>query len=295
MTTSFGARAGVDVEPSGEALEHFKKAVGLTQKGKTRDALDEFQAAYDLSPSWRILYNIGLLARAEHDDLRSFLAFRKYLADGGADVPKPRRTEVEQALSELRPRVGSLEVRVSREGAAVTIDDVVVGVTPLPEPVFLRPGKHRVTVAHRGLGVERTVDIAAGAQATVELVLTPRSAPSVQPTSAPTVEQRASTLPKKVAFGIAGTLGIAGLVTGVTAIAMSKGLSNQAYVDANQAATLRSRGSTVNGLATATDLLLIGAAVSGSVGLVLMLREGAGPPKAELSVSASGVTLRGGF
>src|SRR5688500_6281548 len=96
--------------PTEAARERFKTGLALTKAGKVDLALVEFQAAFDLSPNWKILYNIGQCSRHVKDHVRSLRAFERYLTEGGAQIAKPRRAEVEREISELKNLVGKLEL-----------------------------------------------------------------------------------------------------------------------------------------------------------------------------------------
>ncbi len=74
------------------------------------------------------------------------------------------------------PATGELEISSDPAGAHVSVDGVASGRTPLTI-AEMTPGEHRVTISSGQTSVERTVDIKAGATATV-LVSVPVSASS---------------------------------------------------------------------------------------------------------------------
>src|SRR5262249_51933507 len=108
------ARGGGDEIEAGEARDHFLAAIKLSKAGNFVAALEEFQLAYDKNPSYKLLFNIGQLAKYVHQDVRSMRAFERYLAEGGSEIGKARRAEVESALSELRQTVGTLEIKIPK-------------------------------------------------------------------------------------------------------------------------------------------------------------------------------------
>jgi hypothetical protein len=74
------------------------------------------------------------------------------------------------------PATGGLQITSDPVGAQVSIDGTLRGVTPLNVPE-LAPGAHRVTVSSGRTSVQRTVEVSAGATATL-LVSVPVAAPT---------------------------------------------------------------------------------------------------------------------
>src|SRR4051794_8980920 len=77
-----GEHPDADGDHTAEARERFRKGLQLNKAGKIDDALVEFQKAYDLSPNWKLLYNIGQCSKHLGDAVRSLRAFEQYLAEG---------------------------------------------------------------------------------------------------------------------------------------------------------------------------------------------------------------------
>src|SRR5204863_71029 len=73
-------------------------------------ALAEFRRAYELMPSYKILYNLGQVSYQRHDYAAALRAFRQYLADGDDAIPDERRREVAGAIVDLESRVGRVEI-----------------------------------------------------------------------------------------------------------------------------------------------------------------------------------------
>ena len=131
-------------ETSNEASEHFKKGVSLFNENKKDEAVEEFNAAYAIKPSWKIMYNIGQC----HASLRRYgmaiEAFEKYLGQGGDEVPAERQDEVLGELDRLRKMVGSVKVQ-GAEGVDIYIDDIQRGTTPIVSAILVTAGvEHRI-------------------------------------------------------------------------------------------------------------------------------------------------------
>jgi serine/threonine protein kinase len=71
-----------------------------------------------------------------HDYVEALRSFRRYLAEGGAEVPADRREKVTTEIRELEGRVATVQIDVGIDGASVLVDDVVVGTSPLPAPCW---------------------------------------------------------------------------------------------------------------------------------------------------------------
>jgi len=152
-----------------EAKAHFKSGAELYDENNFRGALVEFQKAYELAPSYKILFNIGQVDMELQDYAGALTAYARYLREGGPDVPRERVTQVSGEIDRLRGRVGRMTIQ-SAAGAEILVDDVRVGYAPLPEPVAVNAGRHQVTVRVAGHEPEsRAVDVAGQEQLTVVL------------------------------------------------------------------------------------------------------------------------------
>jgi tetratricopeptide (TPR) repeat protein len=164
-----------------EAQAHFKRGAAYYDEDNFRGALVEFQRAYELSPSYKILFNIGQVQLELQDFAGAQRAFTRYLREGGPDVPAARVEEVNHELERLSGRVGELTIQTAA-GAEVLIDDASVGFAPLPEPVAVNVGRHQVAVHISGREPQRrVVDVAGQQQLTVALAtdaVTKRASPS---------------------------------------------------------------------------------------------------------------------
>jgi tetratricopeptide (TPR) repeat protein len=144
-----------------EATTRFERGLALYDDSDFDAALVEFNRAYSLSPTYKILYNIGKIERVKNDYSSALAHFQRYLAEGGSEVPAERREEVEKEVGVLKERVAELSIKANVDGAAVYIDDIpvcgarmvdpnCVGTTPLRAPVLVNPGTRKVTAIKRG-------------------------------------------------------------------------------------------------------------------------------------------------
>jgi tetratricopeptide (TPR) repeat protein len=153
-----------------EARVRFQKGVQLYKEGSFEGALAEFRRAYQLAPSYRLLYNIGQVQFELHDHVEALKAFRQYLAEGGSEIPTDRRTQVEADIQKLEGRVAYLDISTNVDGAQVSVDDVPVGVSPLRGAVLVNAGPRRVAVSKAGRGATaRNVTVAGGDRVKISL------------------------------------------------------------------------------------------------------------------------------
>ena len=66
-------------EPSAEAKQAYETALDLSKDGRFGEALAAYQRAYDLSPSYVILYNLGKAAALSGDATRAYHAYACHL------------------------------------------------------------------------------------------------------------------------------------------------------------------------------------------------------------------------
>jgi tetratricopeptide (TPR) repeat protein len=155
-----------------EARLRFQKGVQLFKEWSFEAALAEFRKAYQLAPSYRVLYNIAQVHYELHNYVDALKAFRQYLNEGAADVPADRRTQIEAEIRKLEGRVGYIEVVANVDSGQVAIDDVPVGILPMKAPILVNPGVRRVSVTKPGFGTTaRNVTIAGGDHAQVQVEL----------------------------------------------------------------------------------------------------------------------------
>jgi hypothetical protein len=287
-----------------EARSHLQSGAQLYDENNFRGALVEFQRAYELAPSFKILFNIGQVEMELQDYAGALRAYTRYLKEGGPDVPADRAAQVNGEIERLKGRVGFLVIQTAA-GAQVLIDDVQVGYAPLPEPVAVGAGQHRVTVVVGGRDpVTRVFDVAGRENVTAALVTEPsapaRTAKPVAPIAAARPEPGPkSTTPVYVAWSITAAFAAGAGVFAFLAHDDENDLSKlrASYpVTADQLASQRTR--TVRDAAI-TDVLTGAAVVSAGFALYFTVtRLGHDAPKeraVELRVAPTGISVAGRF
>lgn len=163
MLSSVGPVSSVALaEPDpavGEAERHFQDGVTLYMDADYRGALVEFTRAYTLAPNGVVLFNIGETEYQLRDYAGALETFQRYLFEAPAD--DKHRPLAERNIKELVTRVGLLRVVTIPAGATVSINDRVVGQSPLQKAVVVAAGRLTLRAALPGRpAVERAVDVA---------------------------------------------------------------------------------------------------------------------------------------
>lgn len=259
------------------AQDAHRHALELFDRGQHAEALAEFKRAYALAPSFRILYNIGLSDVALGDSLSALDAFASYLREGGDRIPASRRTQVEAEIARLSKLLASLNIEVEEPAAEVTVDGTLLGPGPISQQLRLSSGRHTVGVRSAdGTVKTQSVTLTAGGEQSLRF-----QAPSATATAsplAPGVSPPAETTSGRhrefpwIAWGVTGALGASAAVTGVLAL--------NAHADERDAKTrqgitldaLQAAHDKVQNFALATDILLVGTALSAGVSVYLTFR-----------------------
>jgi hypothetical protein len=166
-----------------EARQHYERGRSLEAEGNLADALQEYQRAQELRPTFRLHLPQGRVCRGLGRYREALEHFQTFLREGGEVINAAERDETTAAIAELEARVSRIDVRTI-DGATISIDGVDLGTAPLSGPVVLDPGSHRIDVrldgrrtASRELLLERgqmgTVEIDLEAEPASSLVVTP--------------------------------------------------------------------------------------------------------------------------
>ena len=289
-TAPIGALADAEEneKPPPDALQeaniHFEQGVEFYHQMRFEEAAIEFARAYELKPNFKLLFNIAQAENMLEHYARALSAYKKYLADGGDEVPEDRKQLVEKEMARLEFRVGRLEVRCPEEGATVLVDGEDQGRTPVEEPILLDVGKHEVEVVKDNHRLYRRVHRVAGGQQLVVDLTSPQKAetePS-QGTEAsetsrapePPPEEASGGNPRKAiawsTIGVGAAAGVGAVVTGAIALSGKKKVQNGCDDYSCPRDDWESQFEKVGRLSLTTDIL-IGVAAAGVITGVLLL------------------------
>jgi len=129
-----------------EAEKHFRRGIELYDDADLAGATAELERAYQIVPSYKILYNLGQISYQRQDYVQALAHFRHYLRDGGEDLPRARRDKVEEDVQQLERRIGRIEIatETTDDGADVLLDDVKVASAPLSGPLSASVGQRKL-------------------------------------------------------------------------------------------------------------------------------------------------------
>jgi hypothetical protein len=146
-----------------EASPHFDRGATFYREGDYAAALIEFKTAYGLSPSWQVLFNIGQCYFQLHDYPNAYLTLQRFAREGGDRVVAEDRATLDTELPDLANRVGKVTITSNVDGATVSVDDQVIGTTPLGDSVLVGMGVRRIMGTREGRApVEKRVVIGGG-------------------------------------------------------------------------------------------------------------------------------------
>jgi hypothetical protein len=275
----------------------------LYEDGQYEQAAIAFARAYELKPSFKLLFNIGQAESELKHYARALEAFTRYLAEGGKQVPPDRIAEVKSEIERLNALVGMIIVECSVAGAKVKLDNETKGETPLEYPIFVDIGKHEVVIKKGQEELLREVVRVAGGQR-VTLEVDDAEGSAGQTGTDDPGEQEDSEDGGRVwtwvALGVGGAAGIAGAVIGGAALSKKSTLEDRCEgnhcppASAGEADTIKSMNLTAD--------VLFGVAAAGIVtGVILFFVEGDDESETEVAVtpavtaSGAGLAVGGRF
>ena len=278
-------------DPVEEGTQHFQRGVTLYREGDLNGALVEFRRAYELSPSFKILYNIGQAEVQLGHYVEAIAAFEQYLATGGSQVPSARRTEVSEDLQRLRQRVGTIMVRSNVVDAALSINGEPRGRLPLAAPIALNVGRHTIELRDGERVQAATVDLPGGEAKTVNIdfpVVHPSAPPPPPaPVAQPPPEPRttASYTPAWISFGVAAAATAGAVTFGVLAYTADRSHRDELGRPHGGVYDAEGEASKIRTYSLVSDVLTGAAVLSAGVGIYFLLR----PPTHTVPSSQVGV------
>ena len=295
-----GAEASAENAKETEARIQFEQGREFYNQGAYEKAAIALRRAFELRPSYRILYYLGWAESETGNYNRALTAFETYLKEAEGEEPLERIDEVAEEVTKLKARVGHLTVSCAIEGATVKVDNETRGTTPLAGPIPVNIGRHEVTVMDGATSVFTEVIRIAGGQ---EITLTVPERQAAAPTelsskdAAAPVENGPKPASKSkriwtfVAYGIAAAVGVGAGVTGALALNQQNDIWDQCDSDGNcysedYDGDFHADSDRVRTLALTTDILIGTAALFAIAGTVLVFIE---PSLHEKSSAAAAV------
>ncbi len=248
-----------------EARNRYSRGLKLYEEGNTIAARVEFERAYELAPSYRILFNIGLCYKKANDYVEALHAFERYLSDGGDEVPEERKAAVRKEIAELRPNIATVTITTNVPGATVTVDDVPVGTTPIPNKVLVNPGRRKISASKTGMLPATKSVVFAGSDVeavSLELVELPKSQQ---------VTELEPAKPAWIPISITAGLAVGAGVVGILALKANSDQNDTVHRLGATRSEIDDAHSKTKSLSLAADILTGAAVVMGGVSLYLSL------------------------
>jgi hypothetical protein len=306
-------------EASERAHALFASGVDKAKAERWHAAESDFRASHALVPRPSTLYNLALVLYRQRRFQESIELCAAVLDSQDPPADAKHRAHAETLVSRIREQGAAIEVLVTPEHAAWSIDGhVMVGSGPRRQ-VLLAPGSHVFDFIADGFE-SRRVELAVGEgdrhTATVELTPVATAAPAPahsnaspaqidarpEPPARPPARELSARdrTPQWILLGAGGALLAAAAVTGIAALnadaEFKDGCPDLRDCDADLA-SVQDRADT---LATATDVLLVsgGLAVGGALAWMLLTNDA---PKSQhrvafgASVDGRGLIVRARF
>jgi hypothetical protein len=141
------------------ARQRFREGVAHYDHQDYEKARLAFLQAYLLKPHPAVLLNLAQSELRAGRHAEAAENFAKYIREnqtaGAMDHAKA-------GFEEARQKVTELNVQVNATGAAVSIDGTDVGRSPLPNALYLMPGRHTVVARKAEASAEKVLDAVAG-------------------------------------------------------------------------------------------------------------------------------------
>lgn len=282
-----------------EARDHYEAGLALYSDGEFQRAAIEFDRAYELVPNYRALYNIGQVRIQLHNYARAMTALRAYLKEGGDNISADRKKSVADDLEMLSTRTALLTVETNEEGAEIIVDGEVAGTSPLPEPLLLDTGDHRIGARKPGfVPRENSITLASRDTLSMRIELQKEEASKPVVFVAPTAPATDRTAWIWGTWSATAALAVGAGVTGGLGIKAANELDDKRSTLGTTRDELDSAQSRAQTLLNTSTVLGVGAVVTGTIALYLTLsKPSPEKPKkrASLRVGPTSIDLVGQF
>ena len=204
-----------------DARALLEEGVSLRQDGRDEEALERFRQAYEADHSAEALAQVALAEQALGQLPEAEAHLREALSGDQDEFIARYQMVLEQALTEIGTRLGSLTLIGGPDGAAVRIAGRVRGQLPFSEPLRVVGGSVHVEVQQDGfIPLLRDVEVPAEGQASlaVEMVPLPSAVPAPEPEPSEPQAESGGEWPWTM------TVGVIAAGAGVVALAIASGL-----------------------------------------------------------------------
>jgi hypothetical protein len=150
------------------ARQRFREGVAHYDRKDYEKARLAFLQAYLLKPHQAVLLNLAQSELRAGRHAEAAENFAKYIRQ---NPTAPAMEHAKAGFEEARLRVTELNIQVNASGATVSVDGADVGRTPVPNALYLMPGRHTVVARKANASAERVFDAIAGRREYITLEL----------------------------------------------------------------------------------------------------------------------------
>ena len=272
-----GAAAAPTAAATQEAKERFDRSQKLYAEGAYEQALIEAQRAYELAPTYKLLFNIGQIQAQLGNYAGALRAFEQYLRDGGAEIKADRRAQVSTEIEAARARTATVKVQSNVTDFEIVLDGRPVEGADL-SALLVNAGVRKFEARKPGYQpADRVLTLAGGDTVELKFELAEIAPPVVAPVrEAPKPVRKVVEVPSYTWIGwvTTGLLAAGAAGTGVGAIAQQGSVDDQVNSPLGAGETASGKREAIDraestrfGLALASDILLGSAIVAGGVTL----------------------------
>jgi hypothetical protein len=168
------AGTAASASPKAAARKKLMEGAELLKKRDFQAALERFQSAYEILPSPKIQYNLGLAYMGLGRNADALAAFHNFLSEAD-DASGETITSARKYKEALVQKIFRLTVSADVEGASIGVDGRTFGNTPHLDEIILDAGAHALVVDKPGVGKPFTkrFDAAPGGSLAIEAKLLP--------------------------------------------------------------------------------------------------------------------------
>ncbi len=150
------------------ARARFKEGVDFYDKGQFENARAAFLQAYALKKHPTMLLNLGQSALRSNHPADAAKYLQQYLREAPTMTDAQKR-DAESGLAEARTKLGRITISAPT-ATEITLDGVVIGVTPLSDPLDVEPGGHTLRGKYSdGISDSKSISVSAGEKLSVTL------------------------------------------------------------------------------------------------------------------------------
>lgn len=183
-----------------KARKRFERGVELYESGDVEAAYIEFKRAYELVPSYQLLFNIAQAQAEIKDYVGALESLSQYLKEGGSKISTERRIAVHKEIKRLKTYLAIVKLGIKVKDAQVKVDGKVVDFSLHQGEIPVSAGRRKIEVLHKDyLPWERYVDVAGedNLELEVELVQRPKVTKTLMVAAKPSPVQKVKPEPKR--------------------------------------------------------------------------------------------------